>query len=184
MPAEEDPIVIVSYDVRWPEEFRGLAATLRRALGDRALRIDHVGSTAVPELDAKDVIDVQISVAGLDPWENFRVPLERIGYIFDASNDDRTQRFFREPLGHRRTHVHVRAAGSFDEQLNLLFRDFLRAHPVAARGYALEKRALAERHRDDREAYVRAKQPTVWRLLIEAHEWSQAVGWSPPSRDA
>ncbi len=182
MPAKEDPIVIVPYDARWAGEFRALATTLRDALGHAALRIDHVGSTAVPELDAKDVIDIQISVRDVAGSESIRPPLERIGYVYQATDTDRTQQYFREPPGYRR--VHVRAAGSFDEQLNLLFRDFLRTHPAAAKDYAREKRSLAGRHRDDREAYVLAKQPTVWRLLLEAHDWAQEVGWKALPSDA
>lgn len=184
MPASEDPIVIVPYDARWPGEFREIATGLRRALARAAPRIDHVGSTAVPALDAKDVIDIQISVPDLDAWEEFGVPLERIGYVFQRGNADRSKRMFREPVGHRRVHVHVRPGGSVDEQLNLLFRDYLRAHPVAAAEYSREKRVLAERYRDDRVGYVAAKEPTVWRLLRAAHDWSQEAGWSPPPTDA
>lgn len=178
----EDPIVIVSYDPKWSEQFLQLAASLRRAFGDIAVRFDHVGSTAVPGLAAKDVIDVQISVVDLSAEIGFRTPLETIGYRFQATNPDRTKRMFREPAGRRRTHVH--AHGRFDDRLNLLFRDFLRAEPAAAEVYAAEKRTLAERFRDDRVGYVAAKEPALWSLLVQAHSWSQDVGWSLPPTDA
>ena len=74
-----DPIIIVPYDARWPERFARLATDLRSALGKVALRIDHIGSTPVPSLVAKPVIDIQISVADFEPLDAFRLPLERLG---------------------------------------------------------------------------------------------------------
>ena len=182
--ADDEPIVVVRADPSWALEFRELGGRLRAALDHVAVRIDHVGSTSVPGLDAKPVLDVQVSVAGLEPDAPFRAPLERLGFVYHAPNSDRTQRLFREPPGTRRIHVHVRAAGSFDEQLNLLFRDYLRRHPEARDEYAKVKRDLAERFRQDREGYVRAKEPAVWALLVRAHDWSQRTGWSPGPTDA
>jgi GrpB-like predicted nucleotidyltransferase (UPF0157 family) len=181
---DNDPIVIVAADSHWPQEFRAMATPLRKALGDAALRIDHIGSTAVPGLDAKPVIDVQVSVATLEPDSPFRAPLESLGYVAPAANLDRSKRFFREAAGGRRTHVHVRRAGSFDEQLNLLLRDYLRTHSQDRDAYARAKRELAARFRTDREGYVRAKEPTVWSLLLRAHDWLQETGWSPGPSDA
>jgi len=180
----EDPIVIVPFDARWAEEFRRIGASLRSALGPIALRIDHVGSTAVEGLDAKSVIDVQVSVANLEPGDPFRHPLQALGFVYCQDNRDRTKRYFREPSGTRRTHLHVRKVGSFDEQLNLLLRDYLRTHAEMAREYARTKRELATRFREDREGYVRAKEPAVWSILAQAHDWAQVSGWSPGPSDA
>ncbi|MGA8302973.1 MAG: GrpB family protein [Thermoplasmata archaeon] len=184
MSGAQAPIILVRYDVNWPEQFRAIGGRLRAALTSTALRIDHVGSTAVPGLDAKPVIDIQLSVAGLTPEILYLVPLESLGYEFEPENPDRTKRFFRQPPGAPATHLHVRPAGGFDEQLNLLFRDYLRAHPEAARGYARTKWELAERFRNDRAGYVRAKEPMVWSILVTAHDWAQASGWSPGPSDA
>jgi GrpB-like predicted nucleotidyltransferase (UPF0157 family) len=111
-----------------------------------AIRIDHIGSTSVPGLAAKPVIDIQISVARLEPAEPFLKPLERLGFIYRAGNTERTKRYFREPPGHARTHIHVRRAGSFSEQFPLLFRDYLRLHPAGAAKYERVKRRLAEQY--------------------------------------
>jgi GrpB-like predicted nucleotidyltransferase (UPF0157 family) len=181
---EEDPILVVSYDPGWPEEFRSIGSGLRSALGPVARRIDHVGSTAVPGLDAKPVIDVQLSVERLEPAGPYVGPLSALGYRLHPQNADRSKRFFREPPGSRRVHLHVRPAGSFDEQLNLLFRDYLRAHPAAARAYARRKHELARRYRLDREGYVRAKEPTIWAHLRRAHDWLEGTAWSPGPSDA
>jgi len=180
----EDPIVVVRYDPAWPNEFRHIGGRLRAILGPVARRIDHVGSTAVPGLDAKPVIDVQVSVATLVPETPYLEPLEAKGYRWHRDNPDRTKRFFREPEGDPRTHVHVRVEGGFDEQLNLLLRDYLRNHLESAAEYARAKRSLAEKFRNDREGYVRAKEPSVWELIRRAHDWAQETGWGPGPSDA
>jgi GrpB-like predicted nucleotidyltransferase (UPF0157 family) len=180
-----DPIRVVAYDAQWPTLFVEQAGALRAALGEVALRIDHIGSTAVPGLVAKPIIDVQISVAAFEPLDAFRVPLvERLGYVFRADNQERTKRYFREPPGSRRTHVHVRRAGSFSEQLPLLFRDFLRAHRDWADRYAELKLALAETHARDRHRYTEKKQPFTWEALAHADRWAQRTGWLPGPSDA
>jgi GrpB-like predicted nucleotidyltransferase (UPF0157 family) len=182
MPA--DPIVIVEYDATWPTLFAEQAASIRQALGPVALRIDHIGSTSVPGLAAKPIIDVQISVARLEPTDPFRLPLESLGYVFRAENPERTKRYFREAPGMRRTHIHVRRVGSFSEQLALLFRDFVRAHPDEADAYARLKRDLAGTYRDDREGYVNAKQPHIYAVVARADRWTQTTGWEPGPSDA
>jgi GrpB-like predicted nucleotidyltransferase (UPF0157 family) len=177
-------VEIVPYDPAWPEQFAELGRELRAGLGDIALRIDHVGSTAVPGLAAKPIIDVQVSVAAFEPLAAFKQPLERLGYVFRADNPERTKRYFREPQGRRRTHVHVRRAGSFSEQWALLFRDYLRAHPEEAAGYEAVKRRLAIQFEDDRHAYTDAKVSPMWAIIRQADDWAQARGWLPGPSDA
>ena len=178
------PVEIVAYDPAWPVWFTELGRELRAGLGEAALRIDHIGSTAVPGLAAKPIIDIQVSVADFEPLDAYRQPLERLGYVYRADNPERTKRYFREPPGRRRTHVHVRRAGSFSEQWALLFRDYLRAHPEVAAEYAAEKRRLALRFREDRHAYSDAKGPCVWEVIRKADGWAQTQGWLPGSSDA
>jgi GrpB-like predicted nucleotidyltransferase (UPF0157 family) len=177
-------IKVVAYDPAWPGLFAALGRELRGALGGVALRIDHIGSTSVPDLAAKPIVDVQVSVASFEPLEAFKQPLERLGYVYRAGNTERTKRYFREPPGRRRTHVHVRRAGSFSEQWALLFRDYLRAHPGVAAEYGAVKRELAVRFRDDRHGYTDAKVPFMWQVIRQADEWAQAQGWLPGPSDA
>jgi GrpB-like predicted nucleotidyltransferase (UPF0157 family) len=179
-----DPIAVVPYDPEWPKRFAELGRRLRDALGDAALRIDHIGSTAVPGLDAKPIVDIQISVASFEPLDAYLLPLERAGYVFRADNEDLTKRYFRESPGERRTHIHVRRAGSWSEQAGLLFRDSLRAHPDDAAQYAELKRELADTHREDRVEYTDAKAPFIWNVMMRANRWSQDVGWEPGPSDA
>ena len=179
----DEKIVIVPYDPIWPQRFRELGSSLWQELGNTALRIDHIGSTSVPGLDAKPVIDIQISVGSFEPLDAYRIPLERLGYIFRAENPDRSKRYFREPPSQRRTHIHVRQAGSWAEQIGLLFRDYLRTHPQDARRYAELKYRLAEQFGYDREGYTEAKEPFIWEILRQANRWSQETGWEAGKSD-
>jgi GrpB-like predicted nucleotidyltransferase (UPF0157 family) len=168
----DDPVLIVPYDVSWPEWFQQLAYPLRQALGPVALRIDHIGSTSIPGLAAKPVIDIQISVADFEPLDAYRLPLEGLGYIFRADNPNLTQRYFREPLGHPRVHIHVMRAGSFGEQFALLFRDYVRTHPDVIAQYAKLKIGLAQRYQlaEERQLYTEAKRPFIWQVIAQADD--------------
>jgi GrpB-like predicted nucleotidyltransferase (UPF0157 family) len=174
--ADPREIRIVHYDAQWPLRFAEVGRALRSALDDVALRIDHIGSTAVLDLSAKPVIDIQISAAALEPVAPFREPLERLGFVYRADNAERTKRYFREPPGQPRTHIHVRRAGSFSEQFPLLFRDYLRTHADEARAYGTLKRRLAQQFRRDRIAYTDAKVPFFWEVIRRADSWAQQSG--------
>ena len=179
-----DPVEISRYQPEWARRFADLGRSLRATLGAVAVRIDHIGSTAVPGLAAKPVTAIQISVANLEPPDAFREPLERLGYVFRADNEERTKRYFREAPGTRRTHIHVRRSGSWAEQFALLFRDYLRTHPGDAARYETLKRTLAEQYRDDRGAYTEAKVPFTWEIMQRADRWSQEIEWVPGPSDA
>ena len=123
-------------------------------------------------------------MASFDPLDAFRLPLEGLGFGFRADNPDLNKRYFREPPGTRRTHIHVRRAGSWSEQQALLFRDYLRAHDEDARSYAELKYRLAVQYRDDRLGYTDAKSPFIWETIPKAHRWNQRTGWQPGPSDA
>ena len=177
-------VEIVPYDPIWPTHFKQLGRELRSALERTALRIDHIGSTAVPGLAAKPIIDVQISVTAFEPLDAYRLPLERLGYDFRAENPERTKRYFREAPGTPRRHIHVRRAGSWAEQFALLFRDYLRTHTEEAQRYESLKYQLAARYKEDRHGYTDAKAPFIWEIIAKADRWSQEVGWEPGPSDA
>lgn len=159
-------IEIVPYDVTWPDRFAREAARLADALGDVAARIEHVGSTSVPGLAAKDVIDIQVAVAGFAPEARFREPLERLGYVHREDPDEPAHRFFEleDAAGRRLVNIHVCEAGGDWERRHLVFRDLLRTRPDVAAEYERLKRDLAPNYEvvDD---YAHAKNDFIRRLL-------------------
>lgn len=179
-----DPILVVPYDPNWRAEFQTIGGKIRGALGTHAIRIDHIGSTAVEGLDAKPIVDVQVSVASLASIEQLDPLFEAIGYRRRVDNIDLTKRYYREMPGSKRVHIHVRERGSWSEQFALLFRDYLRIHPVECRHYAETKYRLMALHRNDRERYVEEKSPVIWEIMQRASSWSQAIGWRPGEPDA
>jgi GrpB-like predicted nucleotidyltransferase (UPF0157 family) len=178
-----EPVTIVPYDEAWPALFREIGGAIRRTLGDTAVRIDHIGSTSVPGLDAKPIIDIQISVRKLEPVPAYKFGLESIGFVHRADNPDLSKRYFRECPGSKRTHIHVREHGSWSEQLNLLFRDYLRSHPEDCKAYTAEKIRLMELYGHERTKYVEGKSPVVWHILQKANVWSQETGWRKGKSD-
>jgi GrpB-like predicted nucleotidyltransferase (UPF0157 family) len=174
---------IAGYDPAWPRLFREMAQRLRGAVRETALRIDHIGSTSVPGLAAKPIIDIQISVAHLEPVDAYAVPLHELGYLFRPTNPDLTKRFFHSPPDTPRCHIHVRRMGSWSEQFALLFRDYMRTHAEDARRYADLKQSLATPDRDVQE-YTELKGPFIWEIMVKATDWSQVIGWEPGPRDA
>ncbi|MDX1690304.1 MAG: GrpB family protein [Acidimicrobiia bacterium] len=187
-------ITIVDPRPDWPEEFRAIAARLRAALGDRALRIDHIGSTAVPGLAAKDIVDVQVTVDALD--DDVIDPLVGAGYSLHPWRSDRSpsdvavpeggldKRVLGEPGGGRPTNIHVRVDGRYNQRYALRFRDHLRAHPVVARAYGEAKRALADLVDHDQDAYYAVKEPIFDILRAMAADWAERTGWEPGPPDA
>jgi GrpB-like predicted nucleotidyltransferase (UPF0157 family) len=138
-------ITIDPYDPAWPARFDAEAVSIRRSLGELALRVDHVGSTAVPGLAAKPVVDIQISVPSLEPMGNFIERLSQIGYDrVPLGTFDLVYPFFQKPADWPSTHhIHLCVVGSEQERKHLAFRDYLRNHPLVAAEYVTLKRELA-----------------------------------------
>jgi GrpB-like predicted nucleotidyltransferase (UPF0157 family) len=166
MGEERDPAVrIVDYDPGWPAEARRELARVAAALGDLAVRLDHVGSTAVPGLAAKPIVDLQVSVAALEPQRAYVEPLEALGYLFVAYATAPEYHFFGKPPERPRTHhLHICLAGSFEELRHLAVRDLLRADPGEAARYEAVKRESARLHPEDRHAYMDGKEAFVVEL--------------------
>lgn len=135
---------ISSYDPRWVLEFEAERDRVAQALGERARRIDHNGSTAVPGLEAKPIIDIQISVERLQPIRAYAEPHSALGYVHVPHVDDTVCPFFHRPKEWPHTHhLHIVQSGGYEERRTLAFRDFLREHIDVAREYVTLKRQLA-----------------------------------------
>lgn len=159
-PAVDHPIVVSDYDLEWPALFGQISAPVRSALVEIAVAVEHVGSTAVPGLAAKPVIDVDVIVRSA---EDVPVAIERLrelGYVHQAGREA-----FIWPSHAPRHHLYVVVDGSKPHVDHVRFRDHLRSHPEVAREYAELKRALAEQHRSDRQRYTEAKAEFISRVL-------------------
>jgi GrpB-like predicted nucleotidyltransferase (UPF0157 family) len=167
-----DPPVVVDPDPAWADTARRWIERIQQALDPLDVRVEHVGSTAVPELAAKPVIDLQVAVPALADEASYRPSLESLGLVLRARAAD--HRFFRPPAtAPRDVHVHVCEQGSAWEREHILFRDYLRAHPDHRRRYEHLKRALAESSQADRARYAAGKADFISTTLSQAAQWSQ-----------
>lgn len=163
---------VVEPDPAWPAAFEREARRIRAALGDAVVRIDHVGSTSVPGIAAKPIVDIQVSLPTLEPREAYVPVLVGLGYrhAIDAMKPEHEYFSFDED-GERRFQLHVCAAGSEWELRHLAFRDWLRAHPEDAADYVELKRRLAAAHPRDIMSYVAGK--TAFVTSVEARALSE-----------
>jgi len=165
----EAPVHIVPYDLSWPGQFEQERRLLHRIIGEWVNGgIEHVGSTAVPGLDAKPVIDIMASVLSLEASRDAISVLERNGYSYAEYRTDVMHWFCKPSFAFRTHHLHLVPYNSPLWKERLAFRDYLRSHPDVAREYAELKYQLAEQHRFDREAYTEAKSEFIQRVLGKA----------------
>jgi GrpB-like predicted nucleotidyltransferase (UPF0157 family) len=168
-----DEVEIVDYDPRWPALFDQEARRLRAVLDPRLIvGLEHFGSTSIPGLAAKPIIDILIAVRSLaDAKAAFVAALATLDYVYWADNPKKDRMFFVKgmpPFGSRRSH-HVHVTEQHGEMWQrLAFRDYLRVHPEEAQAYARLKRRLAIEHRTDREAYTEAKSAYVETVMQKA----------------
>jgi dephospho-CoA kinase len=182
---------LVPYDDTWPSTAVRLARRVALALGERALTVEHIGSTSVPCLSAKDVIDLQIAVRQLEDADDPafvkaladkgfpRVPGVDMDTPYPWAPDAKSwaKRFHGSADPGRIAHLHVREHGSPGWELNLLFRDWLIANPTERESYADLKRAVAQTETTTT-GYTLAKQPWMASALERARVWALHTGWS------
>jgi GrpB-like predicted nucleotidyltransferase (UPF0157 family) len=164
---EKGEIVIVDYDPRWPAKFQQQAKLLSRALGDRALLLEHVGSTSVPGLAAKPVIDIVLAVKDSGAEETYLPALETAGYVLRVREPHWHQhRMLRTP--EKDVHLHVFSRECVEIARMVAFRNRLRNSAADRQLYADVKRNLAARDWPDMDAYARAKSGVVEQILRRA----------------
>lgn len=182
-PVRVTPAVVPS-DPSWPDQARRIVARLQTTCGHRAVRVDHIGSTAVPGLDAKDVIDVQVTVASLEVADELAEALLAAGYpqVHDITADNPhsadtavwRKRFHASADPGRPTHVHIRVDGWPNQRFALLFVDWLKANPGVQQDYLAAKQAALSTH-----DYAEAKEPWFLDAYRRAWEWAETTGWRP-----
>lgn len=179
------PVEIVPYESQWAARFERLAARLRYLLGEDALRIDHIGSTSVPGLVAKDIIDVQVSVADLTVADEFADRLAESGFPYVNVGHDSPKPFAPDPSEWdkrlhggtdpaNRCHIHIRRDGSPGWYVALAMREFLRRHPAARNEYAELKRRLAD-STDSQKDYAVLKEPWFDQVWPRIETWARDV---------
>jgi GrpB-like predicted nucleotidyltransferase (UPF0157 family) len=164
---EKRRIEIMDYDTHWPEKFQRLASIIAGALGDAALRIEHIGSTSVPGLGAKPIIDILLVVEDSRNEASYLPKMEAIGYELRVREPDfHEHRMFRTPA--RDVHVHVYSAASLEIERNLIFRDRLCTDAHDRQLYEVTKRKLAAQPWPDMNAYAAAKTQIIERIIANA----------------
>jgi GrpB-like predicted nucleotidyltransferase (UPF0157 family) len=165
---QDEPIRVVPYDPAWPQRFEVERVDLERAIGPWVVGgIHHVGSTAVPALDAKPVIDILVGIDDLPSGRACFEPVARLGYLYAPYLPDEMHWFCKPHPARRTHHLHLVPVGSARYRDELGFRDRLRDDSLAARQYAALKHDLAVRFEHDREAYTEAKGAFVRSVLAE-----------------
>jgi dephospho-CoA kinase len=180
----EHKLELVPYNPQWPDAAHRIIKRLQTACGAKALRVDHIGSTAVPRLDAKDVIDIQITVESLDVADELAEPLANAGYprmehITSDTPHEGDPALWRERIHGaadpgRPARIHVRVDGWPNQQFALLFTDWLKANPAVHEEYlAIKRKAL------EAPDYAAAKEPWFAEAYGRAWEWAETTGWRP-----
>ena len=185
------PVVIENWQERWDQEFQCVGKRIRRVLGTTALRIDHVGSTSVPNLAAKDIVDLQVTVESLDNLQDFNDRMKAAGYqkrgdiqtdclvgLSESASHELRKCYFRESEGERRIHIHVRQKGLLNQRYALLFRDYLRANEAVRVCYELIKRRLAVIFPESIGGYLYIKDPLMDIIYQGAESWAKCANWS------
>jgi GrpB-like predicted nucleotidyltransferase (UPF0157 family) len=169
---ERHLVRLVPYQRAWAELFRQEAERLRAALGDHVVRIEHVGSTAVPGLDAKPILDIVVAVQNMADESLFEEALAPLGYVHKSDNDMPGRLYFVKRLPDDRSthHLNITELGTECWVEHVAFRDYLLAHPDAKAEYLALKRELARRHPSDRQAYGEGKEAFIRDILALAAE--------------
>ncbi|WP_284646239.1 GrpB family protein [Paenibacillus silviterrae] len=169
----EHPVVIEEYNEKWPFEYQQEERKIKDVLANKAIAIEHIGSTSVQGLGAKPIIDFMVGVRDLNEVEEFIEPLAKIGYEHVYHKEFPTRRFFRKGQWRAGTHhLHIYNYGSEEWKNNILFRDYLRTHPEVLKQYNQLKKELAEKYINDRAAYTNAKNPFISDVIQKA-KWSE-----------
>jgi len=165
----DKPIVIEKYTPNWALQFKEEYRLIKNIILDKALAIEHIGSTSVEGLGAKPILDIMVGVHDLKEVDKYIEPLEQIGYEHVFHKEFPNRRFFRKGLWRAGTHhLHIYKHESEDWSNNILFRNYLRTHPDTLQQYYQLKKTLAEKHHSDRVTYTNAKAPFITNVIQKA----------------
>lgn len=168
------PITIVDYDPRWPLWYAEEEKSLRAALAPLQVVLEHIGSTAVPGLAAKPLLDISAGLADREEIHNYRSALQALGYVeFPIDPMFERRLFCKGPYNEGSHHLHVTTHGTPVWAEPILLRNYLRVHPAMATAYAQVKRDAAARHQNDLNGYHDQKSEFITNLMAQASVWQQ-----------
>ena len=169
-------VEVVPHDPRWRDRFEAEAKQVEAALGQNAVAVHHIGSTAIPDIHAKPVIDLLVEAEDIAEVDARSPAMELLGYQVMGEYGIPGRRYFRkdDPEGTRTHHVHAFQAGSAEVERHLAFRDYMIAHPAEAQRYGELKRKLAEEHPHDMDGYMDGKDGFIKEMDRRAAEWRAA----------
>jgi GrpB-like predicted nucleotidyltransferase (UPF0157 family) len=173
-PSEIRQVIVTTYQSSWQDNYELEAAQLRRFFGGELLEIHHIGSTSIPGMDAKPIIDILMVVRDIQKIDTYHIKMQRAGYISKGEYGIPGRRFFiKGDELHHTHHIHVFQKGYADISRHINFRDYLTAHPEEAREYARLKRKLSNRFPLDIDAYQAGKEYYIKRIDQKAKEWNK-----------
>ncbi|SEJ70780.1 GrpB domain, predicted nucleotidyltransferase, UPF0157 family [Bhargavaea ginsengi] len=172
---------MVAYRREWATEFKETARKLKKILGENLTDIHHIGSTSIPGMAAKPVIDILVEVRDIGELETFNHQMELEGFVARGEHGVPGRRYFVRAEGNVHTHhVHMFANGSDQVKRHLAFRDYLRKHPVEAERYRSLKMRIAEEGVKDVKLYQERKAPLIRELQESAEKWMEARNAKTP----
>ncbi len=170
-------VEVVPYHLDWPEKFAAEAQSLQEVFGKELLSIHHFGSTSIPGISAKPIIDILVIVRDIEAIDTMTSRLEALGYHPVGEYGIPGRRFFYKGSDNLRSHhLHVYEAGNPHIMRHLVFRDYLRCHPISARDYARLKEELAHQFPEDMDSYIAGKNAFVKEHEKKALDWWQEKG--------
>ncbi|WP_173916877.1 GrpB family protein [Halobacillus sp. Marseille-Q1614] len=169
-------VEVVPYSMDWPILFKEEAAKIEKILGKEIADIHHIGSTSIPSIYAKPVIDIMVEVYEINKVDRYNEGMEQIGYEVKGEHGISGRRFFMKGGDERTHHIHIFEKGSPNVDRHLAFRDYMIAYPEEASAYSRLKRSLAEKHPWDMDSYINGKDDYIIETEQKALEWKKSKG--------
>lgn len=167
-------VKVVPYDFNWPMLFSEEAKRLEHILVNEIIAIHHIGSTSIPNMSAKPIIDLLVEVKDIQEIDSYNEQLTKNGYISKGENGIPGRRYFiKGTLLHRTHHIHMFQTGNQEIERHLTFRDYLKTHPVEADQYAMLKQKLAQQYPTNIEKYIEGKHDLIQEIDQRAKIWRE-----------
>lgn len=170
-PKHQNHVQLSSYQPNWPVTFAGERSFILQQLDDPDIPIEHIGSTSVPNLSAKPIIDILLGIENLDEFSYYIGPLAQAGYEYVPKPELRTRRFFKKETDTNDIfHLHICEWKGTEWEEKMTFRDYLRANSESAKAYEFLKTQLAEAYKEERSVYTEKKGPFIQSILALAYK--------------